>query len=115
MNKALAANALADTMKAYRAFTDWHAWCEGLHAAKISAGVFEPAEFPVELSVRVERVYLAAIKKPKMPSKTRKHKMYSDAYRAASLAGLEVPPGSISTLDGVFRVMAQVAAKLATT
>lgn len=115
MNRELASSALADTMSAYRAFKRWHAWCDGLHAVKIASGLFEKPEYDIQLSISIEKTYLEANKRPRMPSKDRKHRMYSDVYRAASLAGVEVEPGSIGTLDNVFLAMTQVASKLATT
>lgn len=110
--KLIARNALKDTVAAHRAFTRWLKWCDGLHAAKIAAGVYEPAEYPVALSIQVEREYTAANKRPGMPSKNRKHRMYADAYRAASLAGVDTSAG-IRDMAGIAEVITKVTAALA--
>lgn len=113
MHRELAENALKDAVRAHRAFTRWLAWCDGLHAAKIASGLYESDRHDTNLSASIERVYIAANKPPKMPSKTRKYQMYGDIYRAAQLAGLVVEPGSISNMEGVARVIAETTAALA--
>lgn len=109
----MAADALREAASAYRAIRRWHAWCDGLHAAKVASGLYELAEYDTALSIAVERSYEAANKPPAMPPKARKYRMYDAAYRAASLAGVEVEPGSIRDLDGIARVIAEVTAALA--
>ena len=113
MNRELAATALKDTVSAYRAITRWLTWCDGLTAAKVASGLYESAEYDTALSISVERVYMAANKRPAMPKKDRKYRMYDDAYRAASIAGLDVAPGSIRDLAGIADVIARVTAALA--
>lgn len=113
INAEAAAAALQDTVKAYRAFTRWLTWCDGLGAAKTAAGLYELADYDTALSIAVEQIYTAAHKRPPMPPKERKYRMYDDAYRAASLAGVQIAPGSIRNLTGVARVIAEVTAALA--
>lgn len=114
MNQEAATANLKRVVSAHRTFTKWLAWCEGLSAARMAAKLFDKAEWNTAASIAVERVYEAVYKRPSMPSKDRKHQMYSDAYRAASLAGLDIAPGSISDMEGIAKVIAQVTAAIAT-
>ncbi len=117
MNKALAQNALKDLNRRYLATTRWHTWCDGMHAVHVAAGMFEREDYNTEPwrqdMIAQEREYMAANKRPRRPSKDHKHQMYSDAYRAAACAELEVSPGSIHDLAGITNVINLVTAALA--
>jgi len=117
MNKILAANALKEAVAAHKAFTRWLTWCAGMHAVHVAAGMFSREDYNTEPwrqdMIAQERTYMAANKRPGMPSKTRKYRMYDAIYRAASLADVEVAPGSVRDMEGVARVIAQVTAALA--
>lgn len=109
---------LKETLRSHTAIRNWFNWCDGLHAAKLAAKLFEDdadynSEEWIARSVAVERAYMATHKKPSMPSKDRKHQMYARIYRAADLAGVEAPAGSINTMEDVFKTMAAVTAMLA--
>lgn len=114
MNKQAAMSALADTIKAYRAHKKWLDWCDGLHAVKVASGLYDKVGFDTDLSIALERVYAATSPKPKMPSKDAKHQMYGHAYRAAELADVNIPPGSIRTMEGIADVISWVTVALAT-
>lgn len=117
MNRELAQNALKDLVRRHCATTRWLTWCDGMHAVHVAAGMFEREDYNTETwrqdMIAQEREYMAANKRPTCPSKTHKHRMYDDAYRAASAAGLEIAPGSIRDLAGIASVIAQVTAALA--
>jgi hypothetical protein len=113
INKDAANAALMECLKAYRAFKNWHDWCDGLIEAKKAAGLFEQVDYDTVLSAKVEREYMKVNPRPKMPAKNRKYRMYDNAYRAAVFAGLSIDPGSIQNMEGIFRVMGQVTAALA--
>jgi hypothetical protein len=113
VHRELAASALKDTIRAHRATKRWLDWCDGLNAAMKAAGVYAPTVYPVELAVSVERAYIEANKKPRMPSKDHKHRMYASAYRAADLSDVSAGPGSINDMAGIARVIAEVTAALA--
>jgi hypothetical protein len=105
---------LKDANRMLRATTRWLTWCDGLNAAMKAAGVYAPTVYPRDLAIEVERTYMAANKRPSMPSKAHKHRMYGEVYRAASLADVEVAPGSIQDLAGISEVLTRVTAALAT-
>lgn len=119
MYKILATDALKDLVAAHKAIKRWLAWCDGLSAAKKAAGLYEADLHDnnysawLALSIEVEKTYVAVNKRPPMPSKNRKHQMYSNAYRAAQLADVEIAPGSIRDMDDIARVIADVTAALA--
>jgi hypothetical protein len=121
MNSILAANALKDAVAAHKAIKRWLDWCDGLHAAKIAAGLYTEGGQDlfdrdragwITLSISVERAYMTSNKRPPMPSKTRKYQMYSDIYRASDLAGVPAAPGSINDMVGVALAIAKVSVAL---
>lgn len=117
MNKDLTKNALKDLNRRYRATTRWLTWCDGMHAVHVAAGMFTREDYNTESwrqdMIAQEREYSKANKRPSCPSKNHKHQMYSDAYRAAACAGLDIEPGSIRDMAGIADVIARVTAALA--
>jgi hypothetical protein len=112
-----ATQALKDATRMHRATVRWLTWCEWMHATHVAAGMFTREDYNTEPwrqdMIAQERAYMAANKRPSMPSKTHKHRMYGEVYRAAGLADVEVAPGSIRDMAGIAAVLAQVTAALA--
>lgn len=118
-NRRTAQFVLKETVRSHTAIKKWLDWCDGLSAAKKEAGLYradlhrEDYERWIALSIQVEKAYLASHKKPPMPSKERKLRMYDSTYRVAALVGLEVPAGSLNSLEDVFRTLTAVTVALA--
>lgn len=109
---------LKETVRSHTALKKWQDWCAGLTAAKKAAGLFDEGEDYgsqdwVSRSTAVERQYMLTHKRPVMPSETRKNRMYDSTYRVAALVGLDIPAGSINTMEDVFRTLTSATAVLA--
>lgn len=117
-NRAMAQYAVKQAVSAHTAIKKWQDWCAGLTAAMKDAGLYSDDADYLSYEWRaearfVENKYTALNKRPPMPAKVRKHRMYDDTYRAAALVGIEVPPGSINSMEDVFRTLASVTSVLA--
>lgn len=111
-----AEHALKTANRMLKATDKWLNWCAGQHAVHVAAGMFTREDYNTEPwrqdMIAQERAYAAANKRPPMPSKNHKHRMYSEVYRAAALTGVDTSAG-IRDLDGIRATLAAVTAALA--
>ena len=104
----------AQLAKAHRAFVRWHAYVDRICAPAAAAVQVLPAGTPTSewtavYSAAQEKARAAAGKAPAMPSKNRKHQMYSDAYWVSLYvrgAGAARP----QNLDGIADLLAEAKA-----
>lgn len=108
--------ALKTATRMLKATDKWLNWCEGMHAVHVAAGMFDREDYNTETwrqdMIAQDRAYTAANKRPSMPSKSHKHRMYSEVYRLAALTGVDTSAG-IRDLAGIRTVLAAAAAALA--